>query len=145
MPQSIEDSSTTVHGYQSISQPAPLPDTSWLPATAQAPNLPTPGTGATSSVLVLPLFFLQLPPGWKLLTTPSGQTSLCCSHLALGSQRGPAGSHRLAWAPSHPQPDTACPKPPNVTTLPSCHSPGRDRDSKDSHPRCCHSHWSTTC
>lgn len=141
MPQSSEDSSTTVHGYQSISQPAPLPDTSWLPNTAQAPTwpplLPTAGTGASSSVLILPFFLFQCPPR---LDTPEHtlRPSLTlllpmllppCPWDNRGVQLGLTG-----W-PGVPltQPDTACPKPPNATTLPSCHS----GDSKDSHPRCC--------
>lgn len=145
MPQSSEDSSTTVHGYQSISQPAPLPDTSWLPSTAQAPTwpplLPTPATGASSSVLIVSFFFLQCPPR---LDTPEHtlRPSLTlllptllpsCPWDNRGVQLGLTGwpgvpvTHSLTQhAQSHPMP----PRCPPATQL------AGTGDSKDSHPRC---------
>lgn len=103
------------------------------------PLLPTPGTGARSSILILPFFFLQLPPGWILLTTPSGQTSLLllptllpsCPWDNRGVQLGLTGWPVVPLTCSLTQ---RAQSHPNTTTLPSCHSPGRDRGQEGQPP-----------
>lgn len=135
MPQSSEDSSTTVHGYQSISQPAPLPD----PGSQTQPKHPPLAPLLPTLALGPAALSSSAPQGWILLTTPSGQASLCCSprcsHPAPGITEGSSWvSQAGLWSLSL-QPDTACPKPPkNATTLLSCHSPGRERGQQGQPP-----------
>lgn len=148
MPQSSEDSSTTVHSYQSISQPAPLPDTSWLPNTAQASNLATSAPHAWHwgqqlwSQRILPFFFLQCPPRLYapehtlrpsltlLLPTllPSCPWDNRGVQLCLTGWPGVPLTHSLT---QHAKATRIPPHRPPATHL------AGTGDSKDSHPRCC--------
>ncbi|XP_071669772.1 uncharacterized protein [Patagioenas fasciata] len=75
MSRSSEVSSITEHGYQSISQPAPLPAASRLQTQPEHPAwlllIPTPGTKALPSSC---LFLSPAPPSWAQLPRKPGGT-----------------------------------------------------------------------
>jgi len=156
MVQSSEDSSTIVHGYQSISQLAPLPVASWLPNTAHAcpvPDSPSTQPGHCCSpclapgLAALPSSCLFLPPDPPRLGTPdlilrpkphspSPTPPHPASGITGGVQLGLAGWHVIPHCGQTSSLThstlTASLTP---TPLHSCRPPGCERGWQGQHPK----------